>query len=250
MPLRNVAAIPAPRCTPLPAYGLAALLLLLAPGLSGCGYPEAGFYELLLYAPEGQDTSSSADESAGPALEARIPFMVEELTDDTDLTIGFVLLLPREGELVRVPVQNSADTSRRGWQLAVASADSGAGDLELAFDHYGEKLNISGRYRPLQEAAVQGFSGSMPDEGLMLLAAPIAAQISGRLRLCAMAEVQRSTQREFEAVLGGKLGSAARRDAAALAPLPEAPAQAAATTEQEKKPKRQRPLGGRGGGGR
>lgn len=225
--------------------GLAALALLP----SGCGYPEAGFYELVLYAPEA-DASASTDGSAGPAVQARLPFMVEELTDDTDLTTGFVLLLPRAGQLVRVPLQNRADTSRRGWSLAVAEADSGAGDLELSLEHYGEKLNLSGRYRALPGAPVQGFEGAMPEEGLLLLAAPVTAQLAGAPRLCAMAEVLPLKQSEFEARLGGKVKTAKRVEAARLEPLPEPAPPAAAPKPKESPPRRPRPMGGRSGSGR
>ena len=69
---------------PAVKYPLLKLLLLLTLAcalLGGCDYPEAGFYEI------------TAVDKGKPI--GSFPFLIEELTDDTDLTIGFNVLRRR-----------------------------------------------------------------------------------------------------------------------------------------------------------
>ncbi|MDQ3023150.1 MAG: hypothetical protein M3R04_02000, partial [bacterium] len=123
------------------------LILLLALSiLAGCDYPEAGFYEITV--------ADKGKQIAG------FPFMIEELTDDTDLTIGFNLLLPRGGELVLVPLKNSMDLSRRGWDIRIGSGDSGGyGDLQLALMHSNDQLSFSGVQRDNNASQSELFRG-------------------------------------------------------------------------------------------
>src|SRR5687768_544814 len=114
----------------MPAVINRLLLLALAAtllALTGCDYPEAGFYEIAV--------------GDGRKELATFPFMIEELTDDTDLTIGFNIVLPRSGELVLVNMKNSEDLSRRGWEVRIGQGDSGYGDLQLGLVHANDQMS-------------------------------------------------------------------------------------------------------------
>ncbi len=115
-------------------------VLALAPALlAGCDYPQAGFYSLV-----GRD-------AAGKAV-LRLPFAVEELVDDTEMTTGFMLLLPAPpsgdvSQVVEVPVQNGTDFTARSWQCVLADADTNAGDVHVVLTHAAERLSFDGAYR-------------------------------------------------------------------------------------------------------
>lgn len=102
--------------------------------LPGCDYPDKGYYALIGLNHTGEQVVS-------------FPFMVEEITDDSTMTTGFMLLLPKNGVLIEVPIHNSEDTSRRSWDFAVATEDSQAGSLEVSFSHYNGLLRFSGQYQ-------------------------------------------------------------------------------------------------------
>lgn len=135
---------------------LAAALLWLAPG---CDYPEQGYYQLT-----GLDARLN--------IAWRMPFMVEELVDDTHMTYGFNVLLPADGALVEVPLENGEELTRRYWLLALADADTLAGDLQLELAHSAERLSFTGGYRAV---------GTGPADALAGFAAP--EEVAGRTRL-------------------------------------------------------------------
>jgi len=230
---------------------LAALAFAL---LSSCDYPEQGAYALI--------ARNAMDEEAW-----REPFLVEELTDDSHMTVGFTLLLPRDGALVELPLTNVPDYTRRAWLLALADADSAAGDLRLELAHEAERLSFTGAYR-LPEAEtgypLAGFlvPGGNPDVGRMVLNGdppPLAE--------AAMFEIAAISMEQFEQALGLAVNQAERIAAQPLAefavkaaPPPETleddvveeePA-AEPEEEEEEQPKRppkgeSPPLGGRTG---
>jgi hypothetical protein len=186
-------------------------------GLAGCDYPEAGFFELV--AVDGGKQVGS------------FPFMVEELTDDTDLTIGFNILLPRNGELVLVPLENGTDLSRRNWLLRLADRDTGAGDVQLQFIHESEEMRFTGAYRQRGATQSESFSGKdiVDVMGKVVIPASGDARLAFETRLpermlggkanSARWELRPLSQSAFEKILGGKLDSAPRREAAYMAPL-------------------------------
>jgi hypothetical protein len=228
----------------------AAMLVLCAAALlAGCDYPEAGFFEIAV-ADQGKQIGS-------------FTFMVEELTDDTDLTIGFNVLLPRNGELVLVPMKNSEDLSRRGWDMRIANSDSGAGDLQLELTHANEKLSFTGTRRDPgagQSAMFRGtdlndFSGSVEssdDDGpaKLVFDGLLPASLLNGKASTGRWEIRRISQAQFEKALGRKIADASRRDAPYLAPL----RQPVAKTKAEKAPlkpgkyRRVNPGGGRQAG--
>jgi len=109
------------------------LLLAACCLLAACDYPELGYYEL-------------AGISADGATVAAFPFEVEEITDDSGITIGFKVLLPKDGTLVELPLVDSTDKTQRSWAFTLAGADSAAGDLDLTLSHADEQLSFAGAY--------------------------------------------------------------------------------------------------------
>jgi hypothetical protein len=118
-----------------------------------CDYPEQGFYEL-----------SAVDGYGLPV--ASWPLMVEELTDDTHMTVAFNLLLPVAGELLELPLANGEDLTRRYWTLTLCHSDLGVGDLDLELTHADERLSFKGAYR------LPAPAGSAPEQPAMATADP------------------------------------------------------------------------------
>jgi len=201
------------------------LLALCAAGLaSGCDYPEEGFYELVLRPAQQAERAHGLLEDDG---KLHLPFMVEELTDDTDLTIGFNLLLPRKGALVLVPLDNSTDRSRRGWHLAAASADTGYGDLELLLTHYEERLSFEGKFRGSPTGPVLSYGSSLdPENNRGRIDPPLTVIAAGKAIAVGIVEVRQISQKDFERVLGRPVDKALRETAVKPEALPEAQASA------------------------
>ena len=195
-----------------------------------CDYPEQGFYEL------------SAVDGYGLPI-ASWPLMVEELTDDTHMTYGFNLLLPVEGELLELPLTNSADMTRRSWTLSLSHADLGAGDLDLELVHAAERLSFTGAYRvpppvelPERPAMATvdppetvldtrpgyAFGGYLPavESGSNEIIIngdlpPLPEDLAGAVGF----ELRSITQEQFEQALGVGVDDALRRLAEVRAPL-------------------------------
>lgn len=189
--------------------GLTAVLLAFA---AGCDYPQAGAYALI-----GKDADGQAV--------ARLPFYVEELVDDTEMTTGYVVLLPaplNDGvpQVVAVPVQNGTDFTRRSWLCAMAMADTRAGDLHVELIHADEQLRFSGAYRMadfspvsrIAAALVPGAAGSNRIEFTTSL-----PQLTGKDEIVSW-ELVPLEQSSFEQAIGGRLEQAARLEASATDP--------------------------------
>lgn len=192
----------------LAPIALATALLLLA---CSCDYPEEGFYKL------------TAVDASGRQL-ASFPFSVEELVDDTEMTTGYQVLLPRTGgphgaQLIVVPLQNGPDLEHRTWSLALASADSKAGDLLLDILHENDILSFSGAYRSAPGEAIDLLSGryepaaSGAADRVAFIAPPKSAPSTGTAILWEMVGI---TQKDFEKVLGMPYRQARRVDAQAV----------------------------------
>lgn len=197
---------------------------------ASCDYPEQGFYEL------------SAVDGYGLPI-ASWALMVEELTDDTHMTVGFNLLLPVEGELLELPLTNSADMTRRSWTLILCHEDLGAGDLDLELTHAAERLSFTGAYRlppPIELPERPAMATTDPPEvvldtrpgfafGGFLPAAesgsteiivngelpPLPAELNGAVGF----ELRPLTQEQFEQALGTSVDEALRRLASWREPL-------------------------------
>lgn len=201
--------------------GVAGMLIMLL--LSTCDYPEQGFYEL-----------SAVDGYGLPV--ASWPLMVEELTDDTHMTVAFNLLLPVEGELLELPLVNGEDLTRRYWTLTLCHADLGAGDLDLELTHADERLSFTGAYRvpPLAGAEPEhpamattdlpeedrderpgyGFGGYLPeaasnDTEIIVngVLPPLPDELAGAVGF----ELRPITREQFEQALGTSVDGALRR---------------------------------------
>lgn len=190
---------------------------LLAVGISlltACDYPEQGFYVL-----RGSD--------ADGAVCAEYALYVEEITDDSGITTGFQVLLPRDGRLVELPLTDSTDISRRAWHLALAASDSGAGDLDLTLSHMQERLSFFGAYlAPLDGSAVQDLLAHIPPgDGPELSrivfdsALPQVATADGSAVPALEWGLAALSQDAFERLLGTTLAKATRVAAAAREPL-------------------------------
>jgi hypothetical protein len=103
--------------------------------LISCDYPEQGFFQLVAFDGYGE-----------PAL--TLPYAVEELVDDTGMTTGFRVLLPIEGELLELPLDDASDMERRAWSLWLTDRDYGLGDLDLTLSHAADRLGFTGAYGP------------------------------------------------------------------------------------------------------
>jgi hypothetical protein len=190
---------------------IAAALVWSVLMLTSCDYPEQGFFQLVAFDGYGE-----------PAL--TLPFAVEELVDDTGMTTGFRLLLPIEGELLELPLDDASDMERRAWSLWLTDCDYGLGDLDLTLSHAADRLGFTGAYRPPAvdtpeqmipaPPAVQTFGGYVvsrldgAESGLVfggkppeILHAPDA--VSWR--------IERLTRETFEELLGGSTEHAVRR---------------------------------------
>jgi hypothetical protein len=204
------------------------LSLLAASLLAGCDYPEAGFYEIAVV-DKGKTIGS-------------FPFMIEELTDDTDLTIGFNIMLPRRGELVIVKMENGRDFSKRSWDVRMGQGDSGYGDLQLELVHASDTLSFNGARRDPSAGQSEMFRGQdiMEFAGKVVTAAdndqPAAITFDGMLPGSLLQgraneakwSFRRISQAAFEKALGAKVTEAPRR---------EAPYLASFRAEQKVKPK-------------
>lgn len=194
---------------------LAALLLAcaLALGLSSCDYPEQGYYEL------------TGIDSQGRALVAH-PFMVEEIVDDTQLTVGFRILLPGsvKGTLVQTELINSQDFTRRGWHLALAQVDTHAGDLDIDIDHIDlesgdSQLEYDGLFRgdaKTKPVQVDGFVAPSSDDGVSRIVSNdgLPKMPKGYPKV-ERYELRGITKEQFEQRIGGTVEEARRLDARA-----------------------------------
>jgi hypothetical protein len=213
---------------PAVKYPLLKLLLLLTLAcalLPGCDYPEAGFYEI------------TAVDKGKPI--GSFPFLIEELTDDTDLTIGFNVLLPRSGELVIVSLVNGKDYRKRSWEVRLGQGDSGYGDIQLELVHANDILSFNGARRDPEAGQSEMFRGKdimefagkvIPDAEDTQRPAEIsfngvlpASLLGGRANE-AKWTLRRISQAQFEKALGRKTAEAPRREAPFLASFrPEQP---------------------------
>lgn len=217
--------------------------------LSACDYPEQGCFELV-----------ALDAYSAPL--ASWPLLVEELTDDTHMTYGFTVLLPVDGELLELPLQNSADMTRRAWTLTLSHADLGLGDLDLELSHSEDRLSFTGAYRvppPVElperpamattdpPAPLVDTRPGYPFGGYVLPAdtgggarliingelPPLPAALSG----VAGFELRTLTREQFEGVLGCDIDDALRRLSDIREPLtisdepPPAPAEQLGATD-------------------
>jgi hypothetical protein len=189
------------------------LMLMLLLGLcalaSGCDYPEAGFYELAALDGDGKTIKS-------------FPFMIEELTDDTDLTIGFNIMLPQSGKLAVVPLKNVRDYSRRAWMIEMSGQESGAGGLAVELSHADDKLSFAGNYT-LEETLAGRRERSWPISGELRNdpggeTAKILLADTPPANVLALGGTPRGyivrviTQAKFEKALGGSIKTAKRLD--------------------------------------
>ena len=181
--------------------------------LAGCDYPEAGFYQI--------------DAMDGSKTLASFPFMIEELTDDTDLTVGFNILLPRSGELVVVGMKNGEDYSKRSWEIRMGQGDSGYGDIQMELVHANDILRFNGARRDpdagqsemFRGKNVMEFSGRLiPSEddnqpaGVTFDSALPGTLLGGKAN-DAKWTLRSISQAQFEKALGGKVADAPRREA-------------------------------------
>ncbi|MCH7472447.1 hypothetical protein IIA79_05790 [bacterium] len=190
--------------------GLAVLLL------AACDYPEMGYYRLVGYNAEGDAVASH-------------PFMVEEITDDTFMTVGFTVLLPHERGLIEVPLENVHDFTRRAWRFTLADTDSNAGDLDIEIVHSGERLSFIGAYRPNPSSVIYSLGGFIEpgadenssdaqDTGHIVFNGDMPP-LQEDYQQIARFEVQRISGEEFETILGALVSEAPRVSATKLAPL-------------------------------
>jgi hypothetical protein len=169
------AARPASAAFGLPA--LACCLLASAFMLSSCDYFEQGYYEL-------------AGSSADGATVQSFPFAVEEITDDSGITVGFRVLLPTGGKLVELPLVDGTDMTRRAWQIMLVDSDSAAGDLDLTLSHADERLSFDGAY--LDPRVATGLA--LPFGGYVLSGdGPELSRLTFNGRMPVVAEAQAST---------------------------------------------------------
>ena len=132
--------------------GLATLVVLIVGLAASCDYPEQGYYELVAL-------------DATLTVVGRVPLQVEELVDDTEMTYGFNVLLPRDGELIEVPLVNGEDKSRRYWSVAAGQGDTGLGDIVFELEHRAERLSLKGGYRSAEgEPAYEFAAFAAPEE--------------------------------------------------------------------------------------
>lgn len=223
------------------------LACLVVLGVSSCVYPEQGFYALVGVNGVGERV-------------AYLPFMVDELTDDTHMTIGFTVLLPHYGQLVEIPLQNGEDLSRRYWLLNIANADCNAGNLQLELDHADERLSLDGLYQATAGGDVQHVSGYMvPLTGgvSQLVYTTEKPQLPELIKDVLYFEVKPIERADFEDFLGSTVDKTKRVPASTVPDLAQIAKDAAANADKEqeqepepkpepKKPKKQPPvLGGR-----
>ena len=102
--------------------------------LASCDYPEQGFFELIAI-------------DKGGRIVSRQPFMVEELVDDTDMTVGFnLLLLHHDGvHIVEIPMDNTEGFESRGWIIEASAEQNGVADLAMKLIHIRERLKFEGK---------------------------------------------------------------------------------------------------------
>jgi len=217
--------------------------MLLAAG--SCDYPEQGFYEL-----------SAVDGYGLPV--ASWPLMIEELTDDTHMTVGFNLLLPVEGELLELPLVNGEDLTRRYWTLTLCHSDLGAGDLDLELTHADERLSFTGAYRlpppssgeyvppamattdPPEEDTDErpgyGFGGYLPEEDpsdTEIIINGVLPPLPEELATAVGFELRPITREQFEQALGTSVDEALRRLASWREPLTVSEAPSIDETESQ-----------------
>ncbi len=208
------------------------LACIAALGLAACDYPEQGFFALV------------GTDSVGERV-AYLPFMVDELTDDSHMTIGFTVYLPKYGELVEIPLQNGEDLSRRYWLLEIADADSQAGNLSLELEHAEERLMLGGQYQaatgePVQRVA--GFMVPMAGDVSQLVFSSEKPDVPPVLSDVLFFEIHPVSRAEFEEYLGTTVEKARRVAPSELPDLSQAP-QAAPVDQQapeEQKPPRKK----------
>ena len=212
--------------------------------LTACDYPEQGFFALVGVDGEGERA-------------AYLPFMVDELTDDSHMTIGFTVYLPKYGELVELPLQNGEDLSRRYWLLEIADADSGAGNVSIELEHSEERLMLSGLYQSAAGEPVQRIAGFMvPVVGdvSQLVFSSEKPDVPRALSDVLFFEIHPVERGEFEEFLGTTVEKARRVAASELPDLsqaPQAPTADEQAPEEQKPPRKQDdkpkspPLGGR-----
>jgi hypothetical protein len=186
---------------PMIWLGLAAALLLCA----GCDYPQAGYYALIGHGADGKAV-------------LRLPFGVEELVDDTEMTTGYMLLLPAPPEngspcVIEAPVENGTDFTRRSWLCALAQVDTRLCDLHLELIHADEQLTFSGAYRAASFDPVSRIAAAL---------APGSAAGANRIEFrtnqpqfdnveeIASWELVPLELKSFEQAIGGKLAQAKR----------------------------------------
>jgi hypothetical protein len=209
---------PPPRRLLCPSHWLrlalaAGAMVGLVPLASACDYPETGFYAL-----------AGLDEEAQQVV--AFPFMVEEITDDTQMTIGYRLLLPgkgpaHSGELIEVPVTNGKDLTRRTWEAVIAAADSGLGDLKAGLEHEEERLTFTGTCRTDPDGVAYRlravlFPGPLPKSSRVEFTTTVPALPDGTFP--AQWVITSETQRDFEKVLGVPVAKAKRIKATAPEP--------------------------------
>jgi hypothetical protein len=110
------------------------VVLLLAVLLAGCNYPEQGYYELV-----------ALDEYGNELL--AWPFAIEELVDDSEMTYGFMLVLPSGEGLWEYRLEDVASMHYRGWTVELPDSITGFGDVDLGLYHANETMTIIGAYR-------------------------------------------------------------------------------------------------------
>ncbi len=215
-----------------------AFTLLAVAIISGCDYPQAGYYALVGLNHTGEQATFH-------------PFLVEEITDDSDMTTGFVLFLPKDQTLVEVPIINDQDTSKRSWNFGIATVDTQAGSLDFSFAHFNSKLHFLGEYQALTTLEPWPVSGIVNSDkrsswlefsgGLPYLHESLADVFS--------LELVQISQNEFETALGCPAGDAMR---AAQAPVSLEVVEPApiAKPKQPKKPTHPPKPPARGSGGR
>jgi hypothetical protein len=230
---------------------LAGLLALVAAllALASCDYPEEGYFQLELL-----------DEK--DKVFAIYPFRMRELVDDTSLTYGFALQIPRAeaGQIVELELKNGSDLSKRSWHLDLATPDSGAGDVSLELTHINERMSFVGLFRPWAEGKTFDVGGYVLSGGELStvvfngLMPPVPFGPTQARRI----EIRRIDKAEFEDYLGSSIEKAEILKAGA-APmlLPDAsdsdytapPPQSADKPREEKKQEKTRPkpppMGGR-----
>ncbi len=216
--------------------------------LASCDYPEQGCFELV-----------ALDAYSAPV--ASWPLLVEELTDDTHMTYGFTVLIPVDGDLLELPLQNSEDMTRRAWTLTLSHADLQLGDLDLELSHSEDRLSFTGAYRvpppvelperpamattdppapPVDTRPGYGFGGYvLPADtgGARLIINGQLPPLPDALTGVAGFELRSLTREQFEAVLGCAVDDALRVLSSPREPLevssepPPAPAEQLVATD-------------------